>query len=164
METKKILVVDDDIDVINIIETILTNEGYTVITANDKIEGLKKLKSEKPDLAVLDVMMTTHFEGFEMAKEIIEAPEFKNIPVLIQTSIEVLQTSENDVVKMAHEYRKSMSSRDLDVLLVENKATGKAGVDYLNEEGKSVFVSVSGFVKKPVDSKKLLPAIEKLLK
>lgn len=163
METKKILVVDDDIDVINIIETILTNEGYKVITANDKVEGLKKLKSEKPDLAVLDVMMTTHFEGFELAQEILNSTEFKNLPILIQTSIEVLQTSEQDVVKMAHEYRKSMSSRDLDVLLVENKLNGKAGVDYLNEEGKSIFVPVSGFVKKPVDSKKLLPAIKLLL-
>jgi len=163
METKKILVVDDDIDVINIIETILTNEGYEVITANDKIEGLAKLKSEKFDLAVLDVMMTTHFEGFELAQEILNSIELKNIPILIQTSIEVLQTSEQDVVKMAHEYRKSMSSRDLDVLLVENKYTGKAGVDYLSEEGKSIFVPVNGFIKKPVDSKKLLPAISKLL-
>jgi CheY-like chemotaxis protein len=161
METKKILVVDDDIDVINIIETILTNEGYKVITANNKIEGLKKIKSENPDLAVLDVMMTTHFEGFELAQEIITVN--KNLPILIQTSIEVLQTSEQDVVKMAHEYRKSMSSRDLDVLLVENKDNGKAGVDYLTEDGKSVFVPVSGFIKKPVDSKKLLPALKKLL-
>ncbi len=164
MTSKKILVVDDDIDVINIIETILTNEGYTVVTANDKVEGWKKMQSEKPDLAILDVMMTTHFEGFEMAKQIIESPEFKNVPVLIQTSIDVLQTNQQDVVRMAHEYRKSMSSRDIDVLLLENVDTGKAGIDYLAEDGKSVFIPVNGFIKKPVDSKKLLPAIAKLLK
>ena len=59
METKKILIVDDDIDVITIIETILKKEGYTVISANDKKEGMKKIREEKPDLAILDVMMTT---------------------------------------------------------------------------------------------------------
>jgi len=164
MSTKKILVVDDDIDVINIIETILTNEGYIVITANDKKEGWNKMKTEKPDLAVLDVMMTTHFEGFEMAKEMIDSPEFKGIPVLIQTSIDILQTNQQDVVRMAHEYRKSMTSRDIDVLLIENLETGKAGVDYMSEDGRSIFIPVSGFIRKPVDSKKLLPAIAKLLK
>lgn len=160
---KKILIVDDDIDVINIIETILTNEGYQVVTANGKVEGLAKLKSEKPDLAILDVMMSTHFEGFELAQDILASTDLNKTPILIQTSIDVLQTSEQDVVKMAHEYRKSMSSRDIDVLLVENKETKQAGVDYLNEEGKSIFFPVSGFIKKPVDSKKLLPAIAALL-
>jgi len=164
MNSKKILIVDDDVDVINIIETILANEGYTVITANDKVEGWKKMKTEKPDLAVLDVMMTTHFEGFEMAKEMIDSAEFKGIPVLIQTSIDILQTNQQDVVRMAHEYRKTMASRDIDVLLIENQETGKSGVDYLAEDGRSIFIPVSGFIRKPVDSKKLLPAIAKLLK
>ena len=69
METKKILIVDDDIDVITVVKAILNKEGYEVIYANDKIEGIKKAWAEKPDMAILDVMMTTHFEGFEMAKE-----------------------------------------------------------------------------------------------
>lgn len=162
-KTKKILVTDDDIDVINILETILKNEGYEVITANGKIEGLEKMKAEKPDLAILDVMMSTHFEGFEMAKEIRETEEIKNIPILLQTSIYVMETMENDMIKMAHEFRKTMTNKELDVLLIQNTLNGEAGIDYIDENKNTHWVPVNGFIKKPVDSKKLLPKIEKLL-
>lgn len=159
--TKKILVVDDDIDVINILETILSNEGYKVISANGKKEGLEKLKAEKPDLAILDVVMSTQFEGFEMAKEIKE--NFSDIPVLLQTSIYVLETTENDIIKIAHEYRKSMTDKELNVILVRNPVTLEAGIDYIDETRKTHWIPVNGFIKKPVDSKKLLPQIEKIL-
>ncbi|MBN2892793.1 MAG: response regulator [Bacteroidales bacterium] len=161
--TKKILVVDDDIDVINILQTILTNEGYQVVTANGKKEGLEKLNAEKPDLAILDVMMSTHFEGFELAKAIRDTKEFSHIPVVMQTSIYVMETSENDMIKMAHEFRKTISNKELDVLLIQNTVNGEAGIDYIDENKKTIWVPVNGFIKKPVDSKKLLPQIEKLL-
>ena len=161
--TKKILVVDDDIDIINILQTILSNEGYQVVTANDKKEGLEKMKAEKPDLAILDVMMTTQYEGFELAKEIRETPEIKDIPVLLQTSIYVMETSDNDMITMAHEFRKTLSDKELQVLLIRNSVSGQAGIDYVDENKKTLWVPVSGFVAKPVDSKKLLPQIEKLI-
>jgi len=47
----KILIVDDDEDVLNIIETVLSNEGFQVVKARNKIEGFERIKSEKPDLA-----------------------------------------------------------------------------------------------------------------
>ena len=77
MKSKKILIVDDDIDVINVIQTILEHEGYEVSSANNKKEGLEKAREIKPDLAILDVMMTTHYEGFELAKELTSDPDFK---------------------------------------------------------------------------------------
>ena len=160
--TKTILVVDDDIDIINVLQTILSNEGYKVETATNKIEGLKKIRAIKPDLAILDVMMTTEFEGFEMAKEIRDTEELKNIPVLLQTSIYVLETGDNDLVCMAHEYRKKMSDKELQVLLIKNTLSGEAGIDYLDENKKRIWVPVSGFIEKPVNSKVLLPLIEKL--
>jgi len=162
--TKKILVVDDDIDVINVLQTILKNEGYEVVYANGKNEGLELLKAEKPDLAIFDVMMSTRFEGFELAKAVRELDEFKNLPVILQTSIYVIETSENDMIKLAHEFRKSMDNKELDALLVQNTITGEAGIDYYDENKKNVWVPVSAFVKKPVDSKVLLPLIEKFLK
>ncbi|MBN2662423.1 MAG: response regulator [Bacteroidales bacterium] len=161
--TKKILVVDDDIDVINIIETILSNQGYQVITANNKTQGLEKLHSEKPDMAILDVVMTTLFEGFEMAKEIRQNPDFKNLPILLQTSIYVLETTENDIIKIAHEYRKTMNDKELNVILVRNAITLEAGIDYIDENKTTHWVPVNGFLKKPVESKKLLPEIKKLI-
>ena len=51
METKKILIVDDDIDVITVLSAILKKEGFEVISANDKIDGIKKAWTNKPDLS-----------------------------------------------------------------------------------------------------------------
>jgi len=163
METKKILIVDDDIDVITIIQTILHKEGYNVVAANDKIEGMKKIREEKPDLAILDVMMTTHYEGFELAKEITDDPELSKMPVLMQTSIDILTTTKPDVQAMAREFRKNPGFKDLHVILVKDINTGKAGVDYLSEDGKSIWFPVDGFIRKPVDVKRLLPEIIRIL-
>jgi CheY-like chemotaxis protein len=163
MKTKKILIVDDDIDVITIIETILTKEGYEVIHANDKKEGMKKIREEKPDLAILDVMMTTHYEGFELAKEINDDQELKRIPILMQTSIDILTTTKPDVQAMAREFRKNPGFKDLHVILVKDMNSGQAGVDYLSEDGNSIWFPVSGFIKKPVDAKKVVPEINRIL-
>lgn len=163
METKKILIVDDDIDVITIIETILKKEGYTVISANDKKEGMKKIREEKPDLAILDVMMTTQYEGFELAKEINDDAELSKMPVLMQTSIDILTTTKPDVQAMAREFRKNPGFKDLHVILVKDINSGKAGVDYLSEDGRSIWFPVDGFIRKPVDAKKVVPEIKRIL-
>ena len=164
MKTTKILLVDDDIDIIYVLQAILTKNGYSVIAANNKIEGMKKLREEKPDLAILDVMMTTHYEGFEMAKEINDDMELKKIPILMQTSIEVLVTTNSSVQDMAREFRKKQGLKDLYVLLVKDIVSNNAGIDYLSEDGKSIWFPVDGFLSKPVDVNKLIPEIEKILK
>lgn len=163
METKKILLVDDDIDVINVLETILTHEGYTVAYANNQEEGMEKVKQFKPDLAILDVMMTTQYEGFEMAKTIKTIPEFRQIPIIMLTSIEVLVTTKPDVQAIAREFRKDPDFNEMDVLLIKDIVSGKAGIDYKAENGKSVWLPVDGFIAKPVDSKRILPEIKRLL-
>lgn len=163
MKTKKILIVDDDIDVINVIQTILEHEGYEVISANDKKEGLEKAREVKPDLAILDVMMTTHYEGFELAKELTTDPSFNKMPVVMQTSIEALTTTNPSVQAMAREFRLDPKYKELQVILIKDITTGNAGIDYLSEEGKSVFIHIDGFLRKPVDSSKLLPEIKRLL-
>lgn len=159
--SKKILIVDDDIDVITIMETILKKEGYTVVTAMSKKEGLAKMRSELPSLAILDVMMTTPYEGFEMAREILKDDTLRNIPVLIQSSIDVLVTTKASVQDMAREFRKDPNFKDLQVLLVKNVTDGTAGIDYKGEDGISYWFPVKGFIRKPVESQKVLPEIEK---
>ena len=163
METKKILLTDDDIDIINVLETILVHEGYEVATASNKAEGLKKLKEFKPDLAICDVMMTTHYEGFEMAKTIKSDPETKNIPVIMLTSIEVLSTNKPDIQTIAREFRKDPGFKELDVILIKDATSHNAGIDYKAEDGKSVWLSVDGFIAKPVDSKRIIPEVKRLL-
>ena len=87
MGKKKILIVDDDQDLLIALKAILENKNYNVVTAINKIEGWEILKGEKPDLAILDVMMDTSHEGFEMAREIKKDPEFSDMPLLMLTSI-----------------------------------------------------------------------------
>lgn len=158
---KKILVVDDDQDIITVVETILENEGFEVITAGGKDEAVKKAKAEKPALAVCDVMMSTHYEGFELAEIFVTDKEFKDMPVLMQTSINVFTSSDPDAMQFARSYRNEMSTDDLDVLLVQTE-NGKAGIDYKAQDGSLKWVPVDGFIAKPVKAQKLLEAINNI--
>lgn len=54
---KRVMVVDDEADNRTTVKTILTKEGYEVVTANNADDALKKLKTQKPDLILLDIMM-----------------------------------------------------------------------------------------------------------
>lgn len=162
--TKKILVIDDDIDIISVVETILTNEGYEVITANGKNEAIEKAINEKPDLAVCDVMMTTQYEGFELAAEFKNNPKLKGIPVIIHTSMQVFSSPDADAVNFARHYRSEMAGHDLDVMFIESTATGKSGIDYRNEQGQIVWISVDGFIRKPVRADQLLQKVKNLIK
>jgi CheY-like chemotaxis protein len=163
MNTQKILIVDDDVDIINVITTILENEGFEVFSANNKEDGLNLARRENPDLAILDVMMTTHYEGFELAEALINEPALKNLPILMQTSIEVFTTTKESVREMAREFRMDPKYKELQVILMKDIVSGKAGIDYRNDDGRTVWLPVDGFLKKPVNSNKLLPEIKSLL-
>ena len=163
MKTKKVLIVDDDVDVVTVVSTVLEKQGYEVISASDKISGMEKIRTEKPDLAILDVMMTTHYEGFELAKEILVDPELSRVPVIMQTSIEVLTTTKPDVQAMAREFRKNPDFRDLHVILIRDLNSGSAGVDYLSENGSTIWFPVDGFLHKPVDPQMLTAGIKRII-
>jgi len=85
MNKKKILLVDDDPDIISAFEAILSNKGYNVQTAGNKREGLEKLKANLPDLVILDVMMDEEHDGFDMSREIKKA--HPNLPIVMLTGI-----------------------------------------------------------------------------
>lgn len=88
MANAKIMIVDDDPDYIDVVKTILEREQYTVVTAGDKTEGMEKIRAEKPDLAILDVMMNAWQDGFEMSRQLKKDPQFKNMPLLMLTAVE----------------------------------------------------------------------------
>ncbi|MCK5565584.1 MAG: response regulator [Planctomycetes bacterium] len=83
----KILVVDDDGDLVAAISTVLEGKGYEVATASNKEEGMAKIKEIKPDLAILDVMLSTWQDGFEMARELKGDEGLKDIPILMLTGV-----------------------------------------------------------------------------
>jgi DNA-binding response OmpR family regulator len=84
----KILVVDDDPDILDAVALILESQGYEVVTARDGIEGLANLKAEQPDLMILDLMMP-RMDGFAVCKELQDPrwSKYKDIPILILTSV-----------------------------------------------------------------------------
>lgn len=83
----KILIVDDDPEFIDATRALLETEGYAVISAPDGKRGYGKARSEKPDLMLLDVMMTHLTEGFDTVRTLKEDPRTKSLPVIIVTGI-----------------------------------------------------------------------------
>lgn len=80
----KVLVVDDEKDIVEFLAYNLEQEGYQVITANDGMEALDKMQ-EKPDIVILDVMMPK-MDGYETCTKIKANDNYKNIPVLFLTA------------------------------------------------------------------------------
>src|SRR3990172_7734299 len=83
---KKILIVDDDPDLVEAVSMILESKNYDVAAAYGGIEGLQKAKTESPDLIVLDVMMPDK-DGYTVCKELKADPELSRIPVLLLTAV-----------------------------------------------------------------------------
>ena len=84
----KILIVDDDPDIRTAIGAVLEARDYEVVTAPDGEEGLVKLRDEKPDLMILDLLMPK-MDGFAVCKELKDPrrAKYSNIPILILTSV-----------------------------------------------------------------------------
>ncbi|MCC0670678.1 response regulator transcription factor [Clostridioides sp. ES-S-0005-03] len=89
--SKRILVIEDDIDIQNIIKTFLENADYTIITANNGLDGIEKFKKQQFDLILLDILMPK-IDGFVVC-EIIRNES--NIPIIILTALD----EETDQVK-----------------------------------------------------------------
>jgi two-component system, OmpR family, alkaline phosphatase synthesis response regulator PhoP len=89
----KILLVDDEKDIVEFLQYNLILEGFEVITAYNGMEALKML-SKKPDLVILDIMMP-HLNGFDVCKKIRSLPEFRLTPVIFLTA----KSSEVDEIR-----------------------------------------------------------------
>jgi CheY-like chemotaxis protein len=83
----KVLIIDDDPDFVDAILNVLDAKGYEVDSAPNGKIGLAKAKERKPDLILLDVMMTTKSEGFDVAREINKDEQLKGIPVILVTGV-----------------------------------------------------------------------------
>ena len=89
----KILIIDDDPDIVMAVRMTLESAGHQVIDAPGGEEGLAKLKAEHPDLIILDVMMETQTEGFQLALKLrspdptSELARFRETPILMLTAI-----------------------------------------------------------------------------
>lgn len=82
----KLLVVDDDPDILDAITTILGTQPYAIDTARDGVECVDKVRQDIPDLIILDLLMPKK-DGFAVVRELRENPKYAKIPILILTSV-----------------------------------------------------------------------------
>jgi len=81
----KILLVDDDVDLVKVMSGALESKAYEVVVAYNGQEGLEKARKEKPDLVILDILMPVA-DGFTFADQFRKDPSLAKIPVLALTS------------------------------------------------------------------------------
>ena len=81
-----VLVIDDEFGIVDVLETILTDEGYRVITACNGKQGLVRLSAEKPDVVLLDFMMPI-LGGGEMLRTMAAEPAYQRVPVIMMSSL-----------------------------------------------------------------------------
>lgn len=85
-ENKLILVVDDDTDLVEMVSMKLESEKFRVTKAYDGIEAMDRIKEERPDLIVLDVMMPRK-DGYTLCDELKTSDEYKDIVIVLLTAV-----------------------------------------------------------------------------
>ncbi len=131
----RILVVDDNRSVVNIIEGVLRRAGYRVLTAFDGEEGLRMAQLEKPDLVILDIVMP-NMDGYEVCRRLRDGAHTSSIPTIMLT------------VKGQ----------------VDDPTLGRADIDSRIQERMTGFdVGALDFLSKPVKAAELLDRIHQLL-
>ena len=86
---KKVLIIDDDPDIVEVTKLTLEQHGYEVVTAADGDEGLQRVKEDPPDLILLDVMMPK-MSGFEVCRIVKGNPKTAHIPIIMVTALSEL--------------------------------------------------------------------------
>jgi two-component system response regulator VicR len=84
-EAKRIVCIEDEPDMIELLRTILEGKGFEFIAADGGVEGLKVVREERPDLILLDLMMPD-MDGWEVFQQVKDDPELSKIPVVVVTA------------------------------------------------------------------------------
>ena len=114
--SKKILIVEDDGNIRELLRLYLERESYTVLEAENGVEGIKKWKSDKPDMLLLDVMMPV-MDGLEATRQIraLQRPDAATVPILAMSAnaftddvVRSLEAGMNDHLSKPLEFRKMM--------------------------------------------------------
>lgn len=131
----KILIVDDDRGIVEAMKIILESKNYEVVTAHSGNEGMERVEDSKPDLIILDVMMSSMTDGFQVARKLKSDSQTAHIPILMVTAIH-------------EEMDKKLST----------------GFVRYSPETDDEYLPVDDFMEKPVEPLELLNRVGKLLK
>lgn len=140
---KKILIVDDEPDIITFVSSVLEENGYTSLSAKDGVEGLDVLRKKKPDLVLLDLMMPKK-SGIAMFQELRKDQDMSHIPVVVITGVsEVTGVDFRNFM-----YKQPM--RD------EKK--------FVETTGLTKYTIPDGYMEKPIDPNELIKVVKEVLK
>lgn len=102
-ETKKVLVIDDEIVLLDLLSSKISQNGFFVIEAHDGDEGLQKALAEHPDLVLLDIIMPK-MDGITMLKKLREDPWGKTAQVIILSNLNTAEAVEKSLANGAYDY------------------------------------------------------------
>lgn len=117
---KKILIIDDEVFLANVLREQLVQEDYVCDTARDGREGLEKSLSGSPDLIILDLMMPV-MDGFAVIERLRADERGKNIPVIVLSNINNAKTVEEMRAKGAQEYLVKVNNSLADIVAAVNR-------------------------------------------
>jgi chemosensory pili system protein ChpA (sensor histidine kinase/response regulator) len=83
----KVLVVDDDPDFVKVTRKVLEKAGHEVVSAANGAKALKAMRQDKPDVVLLDIMMSYILDGLDVSREMAGDPDLKDVPVIMVTSL-----------------------------------------------------------------------------
>jgi two-component system phosphate regulon response regulator PhoB len=141
--SKKILVVDDEPDVITFLTTVLQENGYKSLSAKDGVEALELLRKEKPDLVLLDLMMPKK-SGITMFQELRKDPDMDHVSVVVVTGV-------SEVTGV--DFRNFMYKQ---ALRDEKK--------FAEVTGLTKHTIPDGYLEKPIDPEELIKVVKEALK
>jgi len=139
----KILVVDDEPDSVSFLESVLEENGYDYVSANDGVEGLNLARQEKPILILLDLIMPEK-GGIMMFRELKADPEMRKIPVIVVSGIA------------------KVTGVDFKDFVI--KQPDKDGSEYVGTTGDSKYTKPDAFMDKPIKPDELVAKIKEILK
>ncbi len=119
MNKKRILVVDDDPAIVKALEQNLKLRGYDTLTASNGTDGLKTARAERPDLIILDIMMSGK-DGGEVSADLSEDPETERIPIFFLTGLKSHNDPEESNASEHPVFAKPILFREL-VAEIENR-------------------------------------------
>jgi two-component system alkaline phosphatase synthesis response regulator PhoP len=145
---KKVLIVDDDPDIISFMSMALEENGYEVVSAEDGMAGWEKAEAEKPDLLILDVMMPKR-TGFVLFRRLRKSEEYKDVPVIMMTGVA-------DSLAEQDEKKEGTFDEPYDNLRESLRKT----IREMREEG---VVKPNMFLDKPIDPEDVVAKIRELI-
>jgi CheY-like chemotaxis protein len=146
--SKKVLIVDDDPNIVRFLTVALEENGYRAVSASDGKEGFEKAEKELPDLLLLDVMMPRR-TGFTLFKQLRRDERFKETPIIMLTAVSAVLEEQDGLSGNTMESPYGALKESLRKTIAEMKSEGEVRPEH--------------FIEKPVDPELVVAKIRELI-